>query len=135
MSEQTITAVVQSLGSSSPWFVLVIGILVIATGLAIKIYPLWYNIQVERLHLDREKETRHQEEVKISAQFLEQTKRSNVATESLATQTAVLSAQLEASMRHSEDMGEKVDDIHDTTKAMKVQVNDIHTAIIKHQIR
>ena len=130
MTDRTIEAFVVALGNNSPWFVLVIGILAITAALAAKIFPLWKEIQIERMQLKKQEEVNKAKELELAAQAIEQNKRSTAAIEASTVQSAVLASQVESFGKTGSDMTHKVDNIDTTTRSIAVKVDDIHMAML-----
>lgn len=148
MEESLLAAIVQSLAHEGPWWLFMIGALVILAGVAIKFLPTLEKIRLGQLELERDREKRkdresrqreehERESARMQGRWLEQQDRSNAAleaanrtadqqnavTEGVRVQLEHLNDNLRDSKEHSHQMGR-------TMGTVAAQVQDIHDHIV-----
>lgn len=134
--------------SSTPVFILVLGILAILSVVAVRALPAWKEFRTRqldieaddrraRLDIERDRELRkmseakmrHEHEVEqaaINARMVDAQERSTAAMSALTQQMAVMNGQLEMSKERSAQMGDQID-------AMSLQVHEMHGVIVKRK--
>lgn len=133
MEEATVHAV-DSLGGSGPGWLFAIGVLVIAAAVAIRAFPVWREVKLEKLKIEREREKRKAEEVKlrdererdnhaIAQRQIDSQDRSTVVMHAVTAQMELMRKEWDVSRRGSRQMQEQMGDIAH-------KVDEIHVAVV-----
>lgn len=116
-----------SVGQSPGWMVigaiLVIGIIFIT---AKYIWPGHERIKMKQLEIQQKQAENDAERNRVNAMIAENMEGLRASNDSLATQTAAMTARLNESAERSRDMGSEVHHIRDTTDSTSELVRDIH---------
>lgn len=123
------------IGGYGPAYLLVIGVLVILSILAIRYMPFWQKCKEKRLDIESDREKRKTEADRMRAEHeaeraaiarsqVEAQERSTAAMNAMTQQMSIIEARLEASQHGSMAMRDKVDD-------MALEVHDIHTVVVQ----
>lgn len=121
-----------SVGSSPGW--MVIGALLIAGALFIiakYIVPSRERIRMRELDIRQREAENDAERIKANSALAEGMRGLQESNDTLATQTAAMTARLNESATRSHDMGVKVDRIDATSTHTESMVEDIHRHIFK----
>lgn len=133
MEEATVHAV-DSLGGSGPGWVFAIGVLIIVAAVAIRAFPIWKDVKLEKLKIEREREKRKADEVKlrderdreshaIARQQIDAQNNSTAALRAVTAQVASMEKSWEVSRHGSLLMQERIGD-------MAHKVDEIHIAVV-----
>ena len=128
-----------SIGSSPGWMVvgalLVVGVLFVV---ARYIYPGHKEIKMRELDIRQREADNDAERIKSSSAMVEQLSGLRESNQSLAMQTAAMTARLNESAERSHEMGGKVDDtnrtahrIDETTRDTNALVAEVHSIIVR----
>lgn len=141
MEEATVHAV-DSLGGSGPGWLFAAGVLVIVALVAIRAFPVWKEVKLERLAIEREREQRKAEEARmrdardrencaISARQVDAQDRSTAAINAMTASMESMRHELDISRAGSKLMGDRIDGVAHDVGTMAHQVDEIHGIVVR----
>lgn len=133
--DETYVHLIDALSASGPQWLLVVGVLALATIITIKALPLMRDVKAGELEINRQREQRKAEETRLrderdrehsvnTARMVDAVNRQSDASRAMAAALDAMTMRLDSSKERSAHMGEQVDE-------MAQQVDEIHAATVR----